>query len=234
MSDPTVISREEAIEIVARQRVQQLSAGERKKELGFLASEYGVGPGLKISYIEADDTELKLIAAAGLWEAFINPEARNPADEGYDDALTQWMGHDFKRWSHEALVLHVQNYGHKVSKVTGDYTAFACPCCGADSLPEADSWEICYICWWKDTGSDGIEEHRAKGSHEWHPLTEARVKFLQHGISRPERKDLAEIKQSIENYTRSRFFEIDFDNLKIFEKNTRWSAPIKPEWLEGG
>ncbi len=84
----------------------------------------------------------------------------------------------------------------------------SCPCCGYKTLDEIGEWEICSVCWWEDDGQDNQDADKVKGGPNGTlSLTQARINFINHGISSPSRKDLKP--GSFKEYKRGRIFVLD-------------------------
>ena len=70
-------------------------------------------------------------------------------------------------------------------------TPIACPCCGYGTLSERNADEICKLCWWHDDGQDSADADETRGGPNYElSLTQARLNFIEEGISCPGRKDL--------------------------------------------
>jgi len=133
----------------------------------------------------------------------------------------------------ETLISKLAKIGIRIESISGELKLFSCSCCGADTLTERNGWDICPVCWYEDAGQDNINSrYTYVGPDSGFHLYSQRINFIRYGIGRPERKDLFEKKEPIENYTSSRIFEIDSDKKIILEKNSDWSAPLTPPSVE--
>lgn len=239
MKTTVKITREEAIEALARNEISSVEI--REDILERLHSLFTTDEErLKCSYIwDQDREELVLnsevnpvyekIMSGGFSDEFREGDFTKTSNPKYDEVLVEWEKDSFKLWNNEELSLGLAKVGINVDQIIGEMKLFACPCCGADTLPERHGWDICPVCWHEDSGFDNINSsYSYVGDNIGLHLYVQRINFLMHGISCPDRKDLIAIKEPIENYTRSRFFEIDTDKNLIFEKNSDWSAPLTP------
>jgi hypothetical protein len=85
----------------------------------------------------------------------------------------------------------------------------ACPCCGYSTLSSRGRFEVCRICWWEDDGQDSADADVVHGGPNGEiSLTRARRNFLIHGICRPDREELLELRDEISDYQRKRFFHL--------------------------
>lgn len=237
------ISRKEAIEALARNEIAK--EYDRAGTLARLHSFFDDG-GIYLTHTyrwsqEVEDlikvsepTQLyESILSAGLLEEFKNGEFSETSDPKYDAILIEWEKNDFILWDNEELLSELRKIGMTFSAVMGEVTRYACPCCGADTLTERHGWDICPVCWHEDSGFDNTNSsYSYVGSEIGLHLYVQRINFLKFGISRPDRKDLAKIKDPIEKYNRSRIFGIDNDKHVLFEKNTDWSVPLTPPSYE--
>lgn len=237
------LSREEAIEALARNEISTVENRqdilERLHSLFTTDEEY-----LKNTFVWDQDLEelvrstevnpvYNKIMSKGLTDEFREGNFTKISDSKYDEVLIEWEKDSFKFWNNNELSSELRETGIKVDEIIGEMRLFACPCCGADTLPERHGWHICPVCWHEDSGFDNINSsYSYVGDSIGLHLYVQRINFIMHGISRPERTDLIAEKEPIENYTRSRVFEIDADKSVIFEKNTDWFAPLTPPSVE--
>jgi len=238
------ISREEAIKALAQHEISK--AYDRAETLARLHSFFDDDEGSYLKHtfswsqeIEGlvKDTELSQtyikIINAGLVDEFKKGNFTEPLDSKYDEILVEWEKDNFILWDNEELLSELRKVGMNIGAVVGEVIRFACPCCGADTLPERHGWEICPVCWHEDSGFDNINSsYSYVGPNIGLHLYVQRINFLSYGIGCPDRKDLIKIKEPIKKYNRSRIFEIDEDKQIIFENNTDWSAPLTPPSYE--
>lgn len=238
------ITREEAIEALARNEITKKydRAGTLTRLHSFFDD--GAASSLKHTYSWSQETEslvkdtelsqtYKNIMNAELIEEFTTGIFKKVSDPKYDEILIEWEKHDFILWDNKELLSELRNIGMIFGAVMGEVTRYACPCCGADTLPERQGWDICPVCWHEDSGFDNTNSsYSYVGADIGLHLYVQRINFLKFGISCPDRKDLAKKKDPIEKYNRSRFFGIDNNRNVLFEKNTDWSIPLTPPSYE--
>lgn len=241
MTDTIKVSRDKAIEFLAK--VTPQSENERAEILhSFYANTSWEHIDENID-LSDEDADFKIVINAGLLDYFKSTELSeyirkyssfpNAIDSKYDDLIVECTKEDFIFWSNNALLDALQTYGHNVDEVTGKLEVFSCPCCGADTLPERNGWDICPVCWWEDDGTDNDDASLYySGPNKGMQLTAARICFLQTGIYNPNRTDLMDLRKPIANFGKGRHFEIDKTKGIIFEKGTDWYAPLSPPHLK--
>ena len=124
------------------------------------------------------------------------------------------------------LLAEVKTVDSTIKEITGKVEELvACPCCGARNLGERGFWEICSVCWWEDDGQDNKDTVVFDERPDGHTgLSRARLYFILHGISQPDRHDLIEIKESIEQFYLGREFVFDEKTRTISEIGTDWKS----------
>ena len=65
-----------------------------------------------------------------------------------------------------------------------DGSFYRCPCCGARTLPDRGSFQMCPVCWWEDDGQDDHDADEVRGGPNGTlSLSQARENFRRFGAS---------------------------------------------------
>jgi hypothetical protein len=64
--------------------------------------------------------------------------------------------------------------------------SFRCPCCGARTLRNPESMELCPVCWWEDDGQDSADDAEIRLTVNGDlSLREARQNYQSCGAAHP-------------------------------------------------
>jgi Cysteine-rich CPCC len=105
-----------------------------------------------------------------------------------------------------------------------------CPSCGYCTLNERGGFEICSICWWEDDGQDNENANDIRGGPNYHlSLTRARINYIAHGISDPDRKDLIAEQKKTSEFSIGRKFVLLDDKDSVSEPASGWEGNLNDE-----
>lgn len=94
---------------------------------------------------------------------------------------------------------------------------YPCPCCGFASLESPGGNDVCTVCLWEDDGTDNSVASWETGANRV-TLNLGRANYLLFGIAEPKHKDLMPLRDPMDQFVKSRIFEID-DQKHIVEKD---------------
>lgn len=204
------MKKKQAIEIIAYNKLKELSNEERTEQLDIMSLEDWT-----------DNKDWKLLSKEIRDEFLDGKPVENPNSEKYNQVLLIWIKHGLRSVTNNFLknILGIHTIEGEPIKLS------CCPCCGSRTIEERGNFEICNVCWWEDDGQDNESADKIYGGPNYGiSLTQGRNNFLKFGLYDPERKDLMNNKEPISKYLKGREFAID--GKFVIEKGTNWKAKI--------
>jgi|ERR1041385_323229 ribosomal protein L37AE/L43A len=200
------MTRDEAIDLLAREDVARLTPEERAEELRSMT--HMNWDGVAIDAVVRDESEEGELAAP-------------PSDPRYDAPLVFVLRGRYAAATNRYLAGRADV---DAAAITGEPARReACPCCGRRTIHERSGYDICTVCRWEDDGQDNKNADVVMGGPNYkESLTQARVNFLRHGIAHPDRRDLRAIADSPEMYAPGRVFVLEGDAVR--EEGARWES----------
>ena len=156
------MTRDEAIDILARHEVTQLGSEERASLL------------LDWWSIDADDPDYEKLPHSLRVQIARSDSPGDPQSPSYDPLLHLAVRRSYAGVVNSYLELRLVAAG-RPGKVEGLVEELMeCPCCGYRSLDERGGYEICRVCFWED---DGTTDPESMSSPNRMTLGEARRNF---------------------------------------------------------
>jgi len=160
------MTRDEAIDLLVRRDLAQLSNDERET----LLLDWWAIDASDPDYDSLPDLLRQSIARAD--------EPDEPGNSLYDPLLQVALRHAYTGVLNSYLRSQVATLGRREA-VDGDIEELAaCPCCGYRSLRERGAYEVCPVCFWEDDGTK--EPDRISGPNHM-TLREARLNVQRFG-----------------------------------------------------
>ena len=218
---PAILSRNEAIEVLAERDLKSMSKAERGEQLFCMTVEDWVSD----PAWPAMDPEIHRVFEEGL-------DIENPTDARFDPILLLWLRSRYAAALNSYLLELLRDMKIEVEQITGDAEeGIACPCCGYCTLGSRGEYEICIVCWWEDDGQDNDDAHLVFGGPNYElSLTRARLNFLKEGISIPRRTDLRRRQEPTRKYAKGREFLLDdTSEMTVLEPEAGWRGKVTDE-----
>lgn len=214
------IPRDDAIVILASDRLAKMSADARVEQLECMMCEDWTS-----------DPEWQHLSPDIRREFEDQSEVVDPTNSRYDAPLLLSLKERFTGATNNYLSDLLNALGHHHEAVVGTQPELAaCPCCGACSLDERGEYDICSVCWWEDDGQDNHNADKVMGGPNYHlSLTQARINFLISGISDPQRTDLLALQDPAGKYAQGRVFVLAPDGLSVAEPTADWQGTVRRE-----
>lgn len=211
------VTRDDAIARLAMLELATLSPAERAEQLDIMTLEnWSESPGWNTLPLnirrEMECGELK----------------HDVSSRHYDSVLLLWLHARYRASTNDFLRDCLRAAGVDADTVVGqEPSLLPCPCCGRASLTERSSYQICKVCWWEDDGQDNNDADFVRGGPNYRlSLTQARVNFLVHGISDPDRDDLRACQVPPTKYARGREFALSASRDEIAEPGASWTSQV--------
>jgi len=212
---PGKIVRDDAITILTDDGLAKMSHDERAEQLECMMSEDW-----------ASDPEWRHIPPNVQREFEEQAEIDDPNSMRYDAVLRLAIKEQFAGATNEYIAELCRDIGHDYESVVGQHAELVpCPCCGACSLSSRGDYDICRVCWWEDDGQDNHNADTVMGGPNYHlSLTQARVNYLESGISDPARTDLRQHQDPVRKYSQGRSFVLSADKQTVTEPDANWQG----------
>ena len=166
-----VITRNEAIRLLAERRLKALTPEERESVL--------------LDWWTLDENTKEYAGLPASLRARMKRSTipSSAMDHDVDPLLAVGLRAKYRGVRNEYLARKLSDLGHLLTEVTGEpETLLKCPCCGYRTLQERGIYEICPVCYWED---DGTQESAEYSGPNHVTLAEARASFAQYGACSP-------------------------------------------------
>jgi hypothetical protein len=166
------IRRQDALHLLTKRDVLELSAGERKQKLMSLWVYYHPIP-------QAVEKDLGNLVPEDLLLEIIDEELpKDPDDSKYDYLLYRSLSR-YYGVRNEYILNRLKRINQTIDSVVGDEEELErCPCCGYRTLDQRNMYFICPVCFWEDDGDDDDEEYSGPNHMT---LGQGRENFRQYG-----------------------------------------------------
>lgn len=169
-----VISREQAIRLLADHRVKALPPAERES---MLLDWWGLD--------ERSEGYNEL--PASLRSRMKRSDAPDhPLDPALNPLLSMGVSATYRGSRNDYLSRKVSELLHQETEVVGEpEKLLPCPCCGYRTLPGKGDYDICPVCFWED---DGTKDPAAYSAPNHMTLAEGQKNFERYGACSPDMK----------------------------------------------